>query len=170
MNRDLSWLASPIVALAVLVVAVLQTLGALGVTGAFGAGGAAQRPAMAPAYQSLDRAIDRRDPHFTLVGLRDPFTFGRRDGDTNGDTPSATAARPRPVAVNTVPEAQPVLTAIVSDNDPRAVIHWKGRDWTVRVGGLFDEFQVVSITREQITLRRGDATLVLQRKNPGDTP
>lgn len=170
MNRDLSWLASPIVALVVLVVAVIQTVGALGVTGAFGAGGTTPRPAMAPAYQSLDRAIDRRDPHFSLVGLRDPFTFGRREGDNEGVVSPPAVARPRPAATVTAPEARPVLTAIVSDNDPRAVIHWKDRDWTVRVGGLFDEFQVVSITREQVTLRRGDATLVLQRQNPGDTP
>jgi len=66
------------------------------------------------------------------------------------------------------PPALPILTAIVWDNDPRALVHWKDREWTVREGGLFDEFLVVSITRDQVSLRRGDATLVLQRRNPGD--
>lgn len=170
MNRDPSWLVSPVVALIVLAVAVFQTMGALGVTGAFGAGGTVPRPTVAPAYQALDRAIDQRDPHFTLEHLRDPFTFGHSDGDNDGDDPITPPARPRPVAVTPVPEARPLLTAIVSDSDPRALIRWKDREWTVREGGLFDEFQVLSITRDQVTLRRGDQTLVLQRKNPGDTP
>jgi hypothetical protein len=78
--------------------------------------------------------------------------------------------RERAVVVTPVPEARPVLTAILTDNDPRALIRWKDREWTVREGGLFDEFQVLSITRDQVTLRRGDATVVLQRKNPGDQP
>jgi hypothetical protein len=62
----------------------------------------------------------------------------------------------------------PLLTAIVWDNDPRALVRWNGREWTVREGGLFDEFQVVRISREQVTLRRGEALLVLNRRNPGD--
>jgi hypothetical protein len=170
MNRDLSWLVSPLVALIVLAVAVLQTTSALGVTGAFGAGGTVQRPAVAPAYQALDRAIDQKDPHFTLAALRDPFTFGRRDEDAPSATLAAPPVRERAVVVTPVPEARPVLTAILTDNDPRALIRWKDREWTVREGGLFDEFQVLSITRDQVTLRRGDATVVLQRKNPGDQP
>lgn len=170
MNRDPSWLISPLVALVVLAVAVFQTLGALGVTGAFGAGSGAQRPAVAPAYQSLDRAIELRDPPIRVDGLRDPFTFGRGANDTVDDTPVLPVARPRPVVPAPLPEARPLLTAIVSDNDPRALIRWKNREWTVREGGLFDEFQVVSITREQVTLRRGDVIVVLQRQNPGDTP
>jgi len=47
-------------------------------------------------------------------------------------------------------------------------VRWKDREWTVREGGLFDDFQVVSITRDQVSLRHGEATLVLQRRNPGD--
>jgi hypothetical protein len=66
------------------------------------------------------------------------------------------------------PPPQPVLTAILYDNDPRALIHWQDRDWTVRQGGLFDDFQVVAITREQVTLRHGETTLVLQRRQPGE--
>jgi hypothetical protein len=61
-----------------------------------------------------------------------------------------------------------VLTAIVYDADPRALVRWMGRDWTVRPGGLFDDFQVTSITRDQVTLSRGSETIVLQRKTQGD--
>jgi hypothetical protein len=64
--------------------------------------------------------------------------------------------------------AVPVLTAIVWDSDPRALIRWNEREWTVREGGLFDEFQVVRITRDHVTLRRGEETLELHRRNPGE--
>ena len=80
----------------------------------------------------------------------------------------AAPSRPVKPIERPAPPAVPVLTAIVWDNDPRALVHWKDREWTVREGGLFDEFQVVSITRDQVSLRRGDATLVLQRRNLGD--
>ena len=62
----------------------------------------------------------------------------------------------------------PLLTAIVWDNDPRALVRWKEREWTIRDGGLFDEFEVRGITRDQVTLVRGDETLVLKRHNPGE--
>jgi hypothetical protein len=61
-----------------------------------------------------------------------------------------------------------VLTAIVWDADPRAVVRWNGRDYTVHSGALFDQFQVVGITQTQITLSRGGETFTLQRKPQGD--
>ena len=122
---------------------------------------------MAPAYQSLDRTIDRRDSGFTFEGLRDPFAYGRPEGSASGgagDPPSPRRPKLAPIVV----PALPVLTAIVWDADPRALVRWQDRNWTVREGTLFDQFQVVSITRDQITLRRGDETLVLRQRNPGD--
>jgi hypothetical protein len=74
----------------------------------------------------------------------------------------------RPVVQVPAPVARPVLTAIVWDADPRALVRWQGREWTVRAGALFDEFQVVSITRDQVTLSRGTESIVLQRKPQGD--
>ncbi len=62
-----------------------------------------------------------------------------------------------------VPPALPTLTAIVFDNDPRAIVRWNGRDWDVRQNALFDVFQVVSISRDQVVLRRGDESIVLKR-------
>jgi hypothetical protein len=156
------WLA-PLVALAVLVAASTQTVGALRVTGAFGWQTDAVPVAVPPAYESVNRALDRRDPRLALATVRDPFT-------ARAPVAARTPVRLATVPARTTPPppALPILTAIVWDNDPRALVHWKDRDWTVREGGLFDEFQVVSITRDQVNLRRGDATLVLQRRNPGD--
>jgi len=154
-----AWLP-PLVAIAVLITAGTQTVAALRVTGAFGWQTDAVPVAVPPAYEAVNRALDRRDPRLALAAVRDPFTARPR-----------VAARPpvRPVTVVAkVTPPVPILTAIVWDNDPRALVHWKDRDWTVREGGLFDEFLVVSITRDQVSLRRGDATLVLQRRNLGD--
>lgn len=165
MNRDVSEWVSPIVAVVVLGVVTAQIFGALQVTGAFGWHSAAPRVATSPAYQSLDRAIDLHDPNFTLEGLRSPFEYGRADAARDGnDPPVPRRSELAPVAA----PAMPVLTAIVWDNDPRALIRWNQREWTVREGGLFDVFQVVGINRDQVTLRRGDETLVLHRRNPGE--
>ena len=154
-----AWLP-PLVALAVLIAAGTQTVAALRVTGAFGWQPDVVPVAVPPAYESVNRALDRRDPRLTLAAVRDPFST-RAPVAVPRWSPKIAA----PVAP---PPALPILTAIVWDNDPRALVHWKDREWTVREGGLFDEFLVVSITRDQVSLRRGDATLVLQRRNPGD--
>jgi hypothetical protein len=153
-----AWLP-PLVAIAVLIAAGTQTVAALRVTGAFGWQTDAVPVAVPPAYDAVNRALDRRDPRLALATVRDPFT---------ARPPVAAPSRPVKPIERPAPPAVPVLTAIVWDNDPRALVHWKDREWTVREGGLFDEFQVVSITRDQVSLRRGDATLVLQRRNPGE--
>ena len=157
-----AWL-SPLVAVAVLVAAAMQVAGALGVTGAFGWRAAAVQVAVPRAYLAVDAALDRRDSRLVVDRVSDPFT----------SSPAVAAVpppRPRPQAGarKPAPPVEPVLTAIVWDNDPRALVRWLNREWTIRQGGLFDEFEVVSITRDQVRLRRGDATLVLQRRNSGD--
>jgi len=156
-----AWLP-PLVALAVLIAAGMQTMGALRVTGAFGWQTETVPVAVPPAYESVNRALDLRDPRLALATVRDPFTARPPLAAKTPSRPVKPIERPAP------PAAVPVLTAIVWDNDPRALVHWKDREWTVREGGLFDEFLVVSITRDQVSLRRGDATLVLQRRNLGD--
>jgi len=155
-----AWLP-PLVAIAVLITAGTQTVAALRVTGAFGWQTDTVPVAVPPAYDAVNRALDRRDPRLALAAVRDPFTV-------RPTTVVAPPVRPTKVAAVVAPPAVPILTAIVWDSDPRALVHWKDRDWTVREGGLFDEFLVVSITRDQVSLRRGDATLVLQRRNLGD--
>lgn len=161
MNRAPEAWLPPIVALAVLVTASTQTVAALRVTGAFGWQTDAVPVAVPPAYEAVNRALDRHDPRFALVAVRDPFTTRAPESAPVTKTPA------KPIEHVAPPEV-PILTAIVWDNDPRALVHWKDREWTVREGGLFDEFLVVSITRDQVSLRRGDATLVLQRRNLGD--
>jgi len=114
------------------------------------------------AFLVVDAALAGLEGRTAPDGLRDPFVFTR---------PPAAAVRasappqPRPLPAA---EVQPLLTAIVWDDDPRALVRWKGREWTIREGGLFDEFQVVRISRDQVFLRRADATLVLTRRNPGE--
>lgn len=165
MSRDASEWVSPLVAVVVLTLVTAQIFGALQVTGAFGWHSPAPPLVASPSYRSLERAIDLHDPSFSLADLRNPFEYGRLAGGPDGsDSPRSQRHKSAPVA----PAPMPVLTAIVWDNDPRALIHWKQREWTVREGGLFDEFQVVGFTREQVTLRRGDETLVLHRRNPGE--
>jgi hypothetical protein len=157
-----AWLP-PLVALAVLLAAGTQIVGALRVTGAFGWQTDTVPVAVPPAYEAVNQALDRHDPRLAIASVRDPFT-ARAPVTPPAPKRAAHAAAP----VVPPPPAVPILTAIVWDSDPRALVHWKDREWTVREGGLFDEFQVVSITRDQVSLRRGDATLVLQRRNPGD--
>lgn len=154
------WLP-PLVALAVLAAAGTQTLAALRVTGAFGWRTEVVPVGVPPPYESVNRALDRHDARLAIASVRDPFS-------ARAPVPARAAARPAPRPVAPPAPELPILTAIVWDTDPRAVVHWKDREWTVREGGLFDEFQVVSIRRDQVSLRRGDATLVLQRRNPGD--
>ena len=165
MNRDAGAWLSPLIALLVMGLVIAQTVSALHVTGAFGWHATAPRATTAPAYASLERALDRHDPHFSLTNLRDPFAYGRADAPV---AHSAAPPRPAPDPAPVVVPAQPVLTAILWDNDPRALVRWREREWTVREGGLFDDFQVLGITRDQVTLRRGDETLVLKRRNPGE--
>jgi hypothetical protein len=154
-----AWLP-PLVALAVLAAAGTQTVNALRVTGAFGWETEAVPVAVPAPYEAVNRALDRHDTRLSLAAVRDPFA-------ARATVAARTRVRlvppPRPPA-----PALPILTAIVWDSDPRAVVHWKDREWTVREGGLFDEFQVMSISRDQVSLRRGDATLVLQRRNNGE--
>ena len=162
MNRGPVWI-SPFVALAVLGLVVTQTFEGLGVTGAFGWRVATVHVQVPPAYQSVDRALERRDRVPAPADVHDPFSFSRGQATAHPVAPAA----PQRVVAEPAPAA-PVLTAIVWDNDPRALVRWSGREWTIREGGLFDEFQVVRISREQVTLRRGEATLVLNRRNPGE--
>lgn len=165
MNRDLGQWVSPIVAVVVLVVVTAQIFAALQVTGAFGWHAAAPRAQTSPSYRSLDRALDLHDPSFALAGLRDPFVYSPSEAPAGIDPPAPRRPRPAPPVVPAVP----VLTAIVWDIEPRALIRWNEREWTVREGGLFDEFLVIRITRDHVTLRRGEETFELHRRNsPGE--
>lgn len=165
MNRGLGSLLMPIVAVAVLALVVFQTAGALRASGAWSRGARPARSGVIPAepdpFLPLSNELARPLPPLEGRSLRDPFSLGS----------APVAVDPKPVVRKpVVPPAppKPVLTAIVWDTDPRAIVRWQGRDLTVRAGGLFDVFQVVDITRDHVTLNRGSETIVLQRKPQGD--
>ena len=66
-------------------------------------------------------------------------------------------------------EEVPVVTAIVSDDaDPRAVIRYEGRSYTVGAGGLFADYKVISVTADAVVLERAGQQLVFQRPKKGD--
>jgi len=156
------WIAL-LVGLGVLVLVVSETVAGLGVTGAFGWRVQPLKVEVPPAFLAVDAALAGLEGRTPPDGLRDPFVFTRPPAASVARVAARPQPRPLPAA-----EVQPLLTAIVWDDDPRALVRWKGREWTIREGGLFDEFQVVRISRDQVFLRRADATLVLTRRNPGE--
>ncbi len=156
MNRDITWLVGPLVAIVVLAFVGFSTWESLRVTGAFGTARHAPVVRAVDPYTTLDAALGR--PHLPSGAVRDPMAFGA--------APVVAPDPTRPVVrrpVEPAAPARPQLTAIVYDTDPRALVRWGGREWTVRPGGLFDEFVVRAITRDQVTLQRGSETIVLQR-------
>jgi len=156
------WIAL-LVGVGVLMLVVSETIAGLGVTGAFGWRVQPVKVEVPSAFRTVDETLARLEGSAAPDGLRDPFVFARPTAVAVTRAAAPAAPRPLPAA-----EAQPILTAIVWDDDPRALVRWKGREWTIREGGLFDEFQVVRISRDQVQLRREDATLVLTRRNPGE--
>ncbi|MEK7330743.1 MAG: hypothetical protein AAB113_08060, partial [Candidatus Eisenbacteria bacterium] len=93
------------------------------------------------------------------ASLRDPFAYGRAPV-------AASRARARPYVPP--PPPRPVLTAILADNDPRALIHYDGRDYRVKTGDSFADFKVISITADQVVLDRGGQRLILHRPTKGE--
>jgi len=63
---------------------------------------------------------------------------------------------------------RPQLTAILWDADPRAMIRYDGRDYTVRENSLFAEFRVASITKSNVTLERNGSPIVLSLRPRGE--
>jgi hypothetical protein len=64
--------------------------------------------------------------------------------------------------------ARPLLTAIVADADPRAVIRYEDRYYTVKSGDLFARFRVISISADQVVLDGGGERIALKRPTKGD--
>lgn len=162
MNRaPAGWIAA-LAALALFALVGSQTWSALRTAGAWRAKRPAAQVVADDPYVMLDQQLARA-PRPLPQSVRDPFRYGAAQSAV---TPSVTPAHPRPVVPP--PPSRPVLTAIVWDNDPRAIVNWNGKAWTIHEGLLFDEFFVTSIRPEQVVLRRGDETIVLTRKKPGE--
>lgn len=159
MNRDIGRFLGPAFAALVFAFVLWQTLGALQAAGVWRFGA---RPAAAPAADPL-AALDAhvsRALHSEFAGAsRDPFGYGA------AAAPAAAGAAPGPRRPAPPPApALPVLTAIIYDADPRALVRWDGREYSIRAGSLFAEFEVVSIARDQVVLKRGSESLVLRRQ------
>lgn len=162
MNRDVSRYVGPALAVALFAFVVWQTLQALQASGVWRFGPPRAVVAVADPLAALDGLIARAQGSTFDGAARDPFGYGAaapRPGD-GGPVVRRPVVPPPPVL--------PVLTAIIYDNDPRAFVRWDGRDYTVHTGMLFADFEVVSIVRDQVVLRRGSENIVLRRKPQGE--
>ncbi len=162
MRLDLARLLGPLVAALVLVFILQQTLGALRAAGVWGQRHTTVVPQASP-FTRIEGLLEPA-PSGPATLSRDPFAFGRAPAPVVTYKPATPRPAPLPVA-----PARPVLTSIVwLDASPSATLRWNGRDYPVQTNTLFDEFQVQSITRNQVTLSRGGETLVLQLPKKGD--
>jgi len=162
MRLDLARLLGPLVAVVVLAFILQQTLGSLRAGGVWGS----RRTATARVTSPFARIEGLLAPaaNGLPAALRDPFAFGHAPAPVAAYRPAAPRSAPAPAA-----PAPPVLTSIVwLESNPSATLRWNGRDYPVQTNTLFDEFRVQSITRNQVTLVRGDETLVLQLPKKGD--
>ncbi len=162
MSRGLGRVLAVAFAVGLFAFVVVQTLQALQDSGVWRF---APQKAVVPTADplaSLDGLVARSQSATFDGASRDPFGYG------------AVASRPDPAGpvvhrpVVPPPPAVPVLTAIVFDNDPRALVRWDGREFTVHEGALFAEFEVLSISRDQVVLKRGPENIVLRRKPQGE--
>ena len=160
MKLDARSLIGPLVAVLVLILTVQQTRSALQRAGHWSP---IRRTSARPddPYARLDQAIASAGAAPTSGAIRDPFSFG---SVPIAVTPHVT--RPKVVKPRAIPD--PVLTAIIWDNDPRALIRFNGQEYTVRSGGQFAEFRVTNISRERVVLDKNGLPLVLNRPLKGE--
>jgi hypothetical protein len=153
-------LVGPLAAFLLLAITLQQTTDALRRSGAW------RRQASGPAttaespFAKLDTELARRAALAPGNLERDPFRYG-------WTRPAPTASRTTPRPVQPAPAPRPVLTAIIFDSDPRALVRFDGRDFTVRDNTLFAEYRVVRITRDEVVLDRSGESLVLKRPTGG---
>lgn len=155
MNADLRGLLGPLIAVVILGVVGFQTQDALRRSGTWGHRTTRTRPAVDP-YAALETALAA--PDSSAGNIRDPFNYVR-----------ATEPVTRTVRVVTpAPPPRPLLTAIVSGADPRALIRYQDHDYTIKTGDQFADFKVISITADAVVLERGGQRLSLNRPTKGE--
>ncbi len=159
MKIDPRRLIGPLAAFLLLAFTLQQTSDALRRSGAWRKHESSARKTVSP-FARLDTELSRRAQLETTAPERDPFDFQK-----TRTTQATTARRPQPRTP--APAPRPVLTAIIFDNDPRALVRFDGRDYTVRDNSLFADYRVVRITREEVVLDKGGESLVLRRPTGG---
>jgi len=113
-------------------------------------------------YDGLTRLL-AQGPAAPATVVRDPFRPPNIRTTTAPTTRRVTILPPAPV------QELPVVTAIVSDDaDPRAVIRYEGRSYTVAAGGLFADYKVISVTTDTVVLERAGQQLVLKLHKQGE--
>lgn len=162
MNRDIGRFVAPFLAVALFAFVVTQTLHALQSSGVWRFGARKSYVPPPDPLAGLDGLLARAQAPTFSGASRDPFGYGAVAQAPGDDRPVVR----RPVVPR--PPALPVLTAVVYDADPRALVRWEGREYTVRPGGIFAEFEVDSISRDQVVLKRGPERIVLRRKPQGE--
>jgi hypothetical protein len=155
---DLRGLLGPLIALVILGVIGFQTRDALRESGTWGPRRPAHtRPAADP-YAALETRLADGDSAFSASSLRDPFAFGRT-------TP---VTKQVAKVVTPPPPPKPILTAIISGADVRALVRYMDHDYAVKPGDQFADFKVISITAEAVVLERGGQRLTLNRPTKGE--
>ncbi|MBI1797089.1 MAG: hypothetical protein HY076_03105 [Candidatus Eisenbacteria bacterium] len=159
MNTDLRGLLGPLIAVVILGVIGFQTRDALNSSGAW----ASRRPRHTPAtfdpYARLESQLSSRDSAVQVRALRDPFAYGR--------APEPTTKHVTRIVTPPAPP-KPLLTAILSGADPRALVRYMDHDYTIKAGDQFADFKVISITAEAVVLERGGQRLSLNRPTKGE--
>ena len=161
-ERRSGWITSLVAAVAMVTV-ILLTTEALRGTGAWPSHGRPLRTATVNLYGRLERLIATGARDDISSTLRDPFGYG-----TSSQPTVRPRVTPRPLAPVVVEKPKPVLTAVVSDADPQAVIRFDGRSYTVKTGSLFADFRVVSISADQVVLDNNGEAIVLHRVSKGE--
>lgn len=155
MRVDARAIVAPVAALLLLTLTLYLTVDALRRSGAW------RTPPQTTAtpenpYRRLDTILATAAPNAGAT-VRDPFDYAREAAPPTPRPQTTPTPRPAPA-----PE-RPVLTAIIFDNDPRALVTLDGRNYTVRVNSLFADYRVASINRDEVVLEQGASTLILKR-------
>lgn len=154
---------APLIALVILAISFQVTRGALRTSGAWRTASRTPRIAVEDPYARIDRILARPTFGTVAVANRNPFLFGAAPAAQVVHRPTGPRVPPKPRE----PE-RPLLTAILWDADPRALVRYDGRDYTVRESSLFAEFRVLSITQTQVTLDRNGSPIVLSLRPRGE--
>jgi hypothetical protein len=162
MKLDARALIAPLIAILSLVLVTQRTMDALHRAGLWSGAGHSGVVRNDDPYARLDQAIAHSAAMPATSGTRDPFFYVYAQTAVSHHTTHAHG----PVAPP--PPPPPVITAIIWDNDPRALIRLNGHEYTVRSGAQFADYRVIAITRDQVTLDQNGAIMVLNRTTKGE--